>query len=202
MFVRLTQFSKIGGRAFYGCDNLLAITIPDKVTSIDDHAFYSCDNLTSATLGNGVIFLGDSVFSNCISLTSIVFNGPSPPSIGGAVFDNIHPTASVSVWPEHAASFIGEEPVWNGLPVSIRFNTPNDIVAELTSISFDGTTATISIIGGPSTVYRCHHSPDLESFTTIPTTPVTVRTNASGEATFTVELTDHKGFFTFIQPSN
>ena len=43
----------IGSSAFYGCDGLTSITIPNSVTSIGDSAFYACDGLTSVIVENG-----------------------------------------------------------------------------------------------------------------------------------------------------
>ena len=39
----------IYNNAFYNCDSLTSITIPDSVTSIGDYVFYMCRNLTSIT---------------------------------------------------------------------------------------------------------------------------------------------------------
>ena len=148
---------------------------------------------------NSIVSISHSAFRDCQNLASIVFDGPPPASVHGDSFFNISPLASIKVWPEHAAAFGGQGSHWEGLPIELRESIPNDIIANATAIGSDGSTITISITGGPSTVYRCNHSPDLESFTVIPTTPATVRTNASGTATFTVELADDKGYFTFSQ---
>lgn len=44
----------IGERAFWKCDNLTSITLPDGVTSIGENAFQGCKGLTEITIPNGV----------------------------------------------------------------------------------------------------------------------------------------------------
>ena len=48
----------IGDRAFYNCDNLASVTIPNSVTSIGESAFYGCNSLTSVTILDGVTSIG------------------------------------------------------------------------------------------------------------------------------------------------
>ena len=59
----------IGESAFYDCENLLSIEIPDCVTSIGDHAFMYCSSLTSITIPASVTSIGASAFIDCFSLT-------------------------------------------------------------------------------------------------------------------------------------
>ncbi|MBO5698669.1 MAG: leucine-rich repeat protein [Bacteroidaceae bacterium] len=61
----------IGDYAFYDCDGLTSITIPNGVTYIGDNAFYDCDDLTSINIPNSVTSIGDNAFSDCDGLTSI-----------------------------------------------------------------------------------------------------------------------------------
>ena len=49
--------TSIGKYAFYDCDGLTSITIPNSVTSIGDCAFSSCDGLKSITIPNSVTVL-------------------------------------------------------------------------------------------------------------------------------------------------
>ena len=63
--------TSIGDNAFYNCDYLISITIPDSVTNVYCAAFDCCDNLTSVTIPNGLTNIDVGTFSSCTSLTSI-----------------------------------------------------------------------------------------------------------------------------------
>ncbi len=61
----------IGDGAFVGCIGLTNIVIPNSVTRIDDGAFDECCGLKSVTIGNGVTRISSCVFRGCSELTSI-----------------------------------------------------------------------------------------------------------------------------------
>ena len=84
--VVLTTATKISTYAFYGCDLLTSIEIPDSVTSIGNYAFYGCTSLTNVTIGNSVTSIGDWAFSDCISLTNVTL-GNSVTSIDAFAFE-------------------------------------------------------------------------------------------------------------------
>ena len=68
----------IGSSAFSGCSGLTSINIPNSVKEIGSSAFYGCSSLTSITIPNSVTEIGSSAFYGCSSLTSIVVaNGNS-----------------------------------------------------------------------------------------------------------------------------
>ena len=56
----------ICNRAFYGCENLKSIIIPNLVTSIGDRAFCRCKKLRSIAIPDSVTSIGDGAFSYCI----------------------------------------------------------------------------------------------------------------------------------------
>ena len=61
----------IGQEAFYECENLVSVTIPNSVTSIGLGAFSSCTRLKSVTLSNSLKIIEKYAFSNCKSLRTI-----------------------------------------------------------------------------------------------------------------------------------
>ncbi len=77
----VTYFSKtysvtsIRDRAFYNCESLTSITIPNGVTSIGSSAFYGCTGLTSITIPNSVTSIGSSAFEGCTGLSNISVPG-------------------------------------------------------------------------------------------------------------------------------
>ena len=66
-----TEVTSIGDGAFYNCNHLTSITIPEGVTSIGQEAFSFCIRLTDITIPEGVTSIGDEAFNACYSLTSI-----------------------------------------------------------------------------------------------------------------------------------
>lgn len=59
--------------AFWDCDDLITVTFGEdsKLTTIGENAFYGCQNLKSIRIPDGVTTLGDDVFGGCTSLTTL-----------------------------------------------------------------------------------------------------------------------------------
>ena len=79
--------TSIGSSAFNGCSNLTSIEIPNNVTSIRDNIFYNCSGLTFVTIGNSVTEIGNRAFYGCSSITSVTIPN-SVVSIGSYAFSN------------------------------------------------------------------------------------------------------------------
>lgn len=61
----------IGNSAFWGCNGLTSITIPNSVTSIGEDAFYGCEMLSSITIPNSVESIGNRAFFDCWRLIEV-----------------------------------------------------------------------------------------------------------------------------------
>ena len=59
------DLTTIGESAFYQCNTLTSIVIPNSVTTIGS-AFSSCESLTSVTIPNSVTIIEDHAFAHCI----------------------------------------------------------------------------------------------------------------------------------------
>ena len=96
----------IGNGAFWGCEFLVNINIPNSVTTIGHSAFVSCDSLTSINIPNSVTTIGDLAFWGCYSLTNI--NIPnSVTMIGDSAFASCDSLTSITI--PNSVTTIGKE---------------------------------------------------------------------------------------------
>lgn len=66
------EVKAIGNMAFWECERLEKIDLPDSLLSIGNSAFYGCKSLESVQLSNEITVLPYSAFSGCESLRNIV----------------------------------------------------------------------------------------------------------------------------------
>ena len=86
----------IGNLAFYNCDGLTDIVIPDKIVSVGASAFEDCAMLADITIGNQVASIGNSAFLGCTALTDVVIPD-SVTTMGVYVFSGCTALKSVTV---------------------------------------------------------------------------------------------------------
>jgi len=93
-FAEGSQLKSISPYAFYYCESLKSIDLPNSLTTIGDGAFLECYALESVTLGSSVETIGASAF-NCAPISSIIIPA-SVKSIGNRTFANCRALESMT----------------------------------------------------------------------------------------------------------
>lgn len=131
------RVTRIDQYAFYECDELTSVTIPDRV-SVGDQAFKGCSSLTSITIPNGVS-IGVQAFMGCSGLTSItISNGVS---IGDDAFRGCSSLTTVTTFANW-----GFETKWSAFS-DCNITTINGICGENVYYSYNIKTQTLTISG-------------------------------------------------------
>lgn len=65
---------KIGDNAFYGCENLISVNIPNTVLEIGRDAFNGCINLEKVNLSQALTTIGACAFANCVKIQRMSFS--------------------------------------------------------------------------------------------------------------------------------
>ena len=63
--------TEIGKEAFYKCNKLTSVVIPDSVTAIGERGFAVCQKLESVQMSNSLLSIGEYAFIDCDALTSV-----------------------------------------------------------------------------------------------------------------------------------
>ena len=94
--VNIGSVTTIGDSAFYGCNSLTNVTIPNSVTTIGDSAFYFCHSLTNVTIPNSVTSISRYTFYGCGSLTNVTIPN-SVTTIGYSAFYDCGSLTNVTI---------------------------------------------------------------------------------------------------------
>ena len=155
----------IGDNAFYRCDALQSIILPEGLQSIGTRAFDSCTSLQSVTFPEGLQTIGWEAFYGC-PLQDITCLAATPPAIDGSSFDNdAYANAALHV-PAGAWAAYQADPDWErlirypeigGVEYYIGFATQEASVSGtdesittaniLASVEYDGTEYPVTAIG-------------------------------------------------------
>ena len=135
----------IAKNAFYYCDQVLSIAIPNSVVYIADYAFNSCEDLTTIEIPENVNSIGNYAFQYCTGLTSITCFATTPPECGYYYcFGNVNKSIPLYVpYGTKAAYSAANE--WKDFTNIQEMGTPIDptgfIAYELVDLSTETVTA-------------------------------------------------------------
>ena len=132
----------IGDYAFYGCDVMTSVTIPESVTTIGESAFAYCSSLTSVTIPESVTSISDYAFNNCVNMTDITI-GSGLTAIGNGTFYGCSSLTSVTI--PNSVTSIGDYAFYYSALTSVTIpesvNTIGDYAFdycyELTSVTLE-----------------------------------------------------------------
>lgn len=77
----------IGSSALAGCSSVASIKIPDGIERIEGGVFREWDSLASIEIPESVTDIGSWAFGYCDKLTTVIFNGRTPPTYYNAFSD-------------------------------------------------------------------------------------------------------------------
>ena len=143
-FIGLTTISN---NAFYNCQNLTSLVIPNAVTLIGSSAFEYCYNLTGPlTIPNTVTSIGSYAFSYCYGLTGSLTIPNSVTSIGYRAFQSCHGfTGSLTIG--NSVTSIGEYAFYYCYGLTGSLTIPNSVtsIGEYAFYNCYGLTGSLTI---------------------------------------------------------
>ena len=156
-----TNYMQVIEGDYSGVVNIPASAYSYSVTTIKKRAFYNCEGLTQVTIPNSVTTIDDEAFLYCSNLTCVNLSATTPPTLGTNVFDaNVTifvPFDLVSTykesWPAYANAIYApyvtcREAYWDETDKVVKYNdknVPGFRVLDANTVKLeDGRTYTVS----------------------------------------------------------
>lgn len=154
-----------------------SVVIGEGVTSIGEYAFYNCQWLTTVELPNTLSKIDDDAFRNCNALTTIQAHGIEPPSLYWSSFDGVN-TSSVSVYvPFGSGSAYRSDSYWSGFNIIEPASGSGQCGENLTYTLVDGV---LTITGtGEMYDYDYYNSRNRAPWSSVTVTAVTMAEGAT-----------------------
>ena len=70
-----SKLNTISEMAFYYCDSLVNVELPQMLKKIEKNAFLDCKNLVEITMHSNIEFIGENAFDKCDSLENLFCTG-------------------------------------------------------------------------------------------------------------------------------
>lgn len=119
----------IGKNAFYGCEEIKTVSLPNTIVSLDEYAFAYCKALTTITIPENVESIGDWAFYDCRSLESITSKATTPPVCGYYYcFGRVNKDIPLYV-PYGSGDAYGNAPEWEDFNNIQEYDVPTGIDA-------------------------------------------------------------------------
>ena len=98
--------TKIVEMAFWGCNGLTSVTIPNTVVTIGEYAFAFCENLASVTIPSSVSYFESKCFMKCTALKEILLKRyyPTFMTVAEDAFYGVNKKACNLIVPEGASA--------------------------------------------------------------------------------------------------
>ncbi len=137
------EVTSIGEWAFYRCNTLTSITIPESITSIEDAAFDGCSNLSTIILPEGITQIPNWLFRDCTNLTNVTLP-QNLTRIGSWAFENCVSLTNISI-PDNVTEI--RSYAFNGCINLENISLPQELI-EISSNTFANCTKLKSISMG------------------------------------------------------
>ena len=102
----------IANDAFYHCEQLVSVELPQTLLYLGDYCFADCPLLTSVELPKGVLRIGTRAFNSNNALSSLTCLAVTPPALATNAFDGVNQSACTLYVPEESVEVYKNTNVW------------------------------------------------------------------------------------------